>query len=300
MDNNFNQQPNTNSYQQNDSYTSPYVNNSYGNYGSSYNYGGNQEPEKAPNIFEQFVIAFIPPQYNRLTKVKTGSMIGFVTLLALVATIISFVSFMFSFSKLNSSGWSDVLPDFEIADGRLYMDDDFVYDAGGSFIYMTEDISGFSREDVSNIAAEGYRNLILIGRDKISLYQNGEYQEARIKDFGEDLVINREWIVETFVPIMMVVAVVGYLIFFVGRVFWYFLCAAIYLVIGLIIASCMKKKLSAGELYRAAVYSKVLMFVVATLLDLIPLTFLSIPFMLRVVITIAFMGVAIVKLPETN
>lgn len=298
MDNNYNQQPDTNSYQRDDSYPNPY-NSGYGNYGGSNPYGGSQELEKAPNIFQQFVIAFIPPQYDRLTKVRTGSMIGFVTLLALVATILSFAGFMFSFAKINSSGWTDVLPDFEIADGRLYIDGDFSYEAGGSLIYLTDGIGGFSYEDASEIAAGGYRNLILIGQDTISVYQNGEYQAARIRDLG-NIEIDREWLVDTFVPIMMVVIAVGYLLFFVGRVFWYFLCAAVYLVIGLIIAACAKKQVSAGALFRTAVYSKVLMFVVATLLDLIPLPFLSVSFMLRIVITIAFMGVAIVKLPETN
>ena len=103
MDNNYNQQTNANpyqqgnSYQQNDSYANPYLDNGFGGYGSSNNYGSNPEPVKVPNIFQQFVLAFIPPQYNRLTKVKTGSMIGFVTLLALIATILSFVVFALSF-----------------------------------------------------------------------------------------------------------------------------------------------------------------------------------------------------------
>ena len=80
MDNNYNPQNNENSNQQGNPYQqpNPYMNNGYGNYGGPYNYGGNPEPQKAPNIFQQFYISFIPPQYNRMTKVKTGSMIGFV------------------------------------------------------------------------------------------------------------------------------------------------------------------------------------------------------------------------------
>ncbi|MDE6925420.1 MAG: DUF1189 domain-containing protein, partial [Acetatifactor sp.] len=102
----------------------------------------------------------------------------------------------------------------------------------------------------------------------------------------------------TFMPIMVVLVVIGYIIFFVGRVFWYFLCAAIYLVFALIIASVMKKRQPAGALFRIAVYSKVLMFVVATLLSVVPVVGFSVPFMLRIVITIGFMGFAIAKLPD--
>lgn len=263
-------------------------------------YGGNPEPEKAPNIFQQFVLAFIPPQYNRLMKVKTGSMIGFVTLLALIATILSFVSFAFSFAAIDGSGWSDAIPDFEVSDGRLYIDGDYEFDESGMYVYITDEISGFTYDEASRIASRGYRNIILIGRDRISIMQNGEYQQGDFRNLGDDLEISKDWIVNTFMPLVMGFVTVGYLFFFVGRVFWYFLCAAVYLLFALIIASILKKQLSAGELFRTAVYSKVLMFVVMTFLDLIPFVGNFVPFILRVAITVGFMAFAIAKLPDRN
>lgn len=267
------------------------MNNSYGNYG-----GNAEEPQKAPNIFQQFGLSFIPPQYHRLAKVKTGSMIGFVTLLALVATIISAISFAVSFAALDIKGWVNELPDFEIKNGRLYLEEEFLYDEDEIFVYVTEDISDFSYDDADMLMDEGYTDILLVGRDGLSLMQNGEYQQFDFSTATMD--ISRDMIVDTLVPMIMVFIVVGYIIFFVGRVLWYFLCAAIYLVFGLIIASVMKKQVSAGALYRAAVYSKVLMFVVATVVSLIPLESLSIPFYIRVAITLVFMGFAIAKLPD--
>lgn len=306
MDNNYNRQTNTNSYQQgnpyqqNDPYANPYLDNGFGSYGNSNNYGSNPEPVKAPNIFQQFVLAFIPPQYNRLTKVKTGSMIGFVTLLALIATILSFAVFAFSFASFDGSGWKDAIPDFEIADGRLYIAEDFVLDESGTFVYITDEINRFTYEDASAIASNGYRNIALIGRDRISLMQNGEYQQADFSDLGDEIEISKDWIVNTLMPLMMVFVTVGYIFFFVGRVLWYFLCAAIYLLIAMLIALIAKKKLSAGALFRTAVYSKVLMFVIITFLDLIPFVSIHVPFYLRVAITIGFMSFAIIKLPDGN
>lgn len=302
MENQYSQQTNQNSNQQNDPYAGSYANNVYG---SSYHYGGSgsyQEPEKAPNIFQQFVLAFIPPQYNRLTKVKTGSMIGFVTLLALIATILSFVRFAFSYAAFDGSGWADAIPDFEIADGRLYIDgdEDFQIDGDGIYVYITDDINRFTEEDASQLAAQGYPKSLLIGRERISVRQNGEYQQLDFSDLGDELVINKDWIVNTFMPLMMGFVTVGYLFFFVGRVFWYFLCAAVYMLFALIIASILKKQLSAGALFRTAVYSKVLMFVVMTFLDLIPFVSNFVPFILRIAITVGFMAFAIAKLPDRN
>lgn len=263
-------------------------------------YGGNPEPEKAPNIFQQFVLAFIPPRYSRLTKVRTGSMIGFVTLLALIATILSFVSVAISFSSISGSGWADAIPDFEVADGRLYIDGDFEYGESGMYVYITDEISGFTYDSASQIAAQGYYNIILIGRDRISIMRNGEYQQGNFRNLGDDMEISKDWIVNTFMPLMMAFIGVGYIFFFVGRVFWYFLCAAIYLVIALIISSILKRQLSAGALFRTAVYSKVLMFVAVSILDLIPFVNISVSLILRIAITTGFMAFAIVKLPDRD
>lgn len=289
---NFSQQGN--SYSQGNFYQqpSPYMDNGYGNY------GGNTEPQKAPNIFQQFALSFIPPQYDKLTKVKTGSMIGFVTLLALVATIISFVNLMIGFSPSDIKEWASELPDFEIMNGRLYVEDDFLYDEGNTIIYITDDISEFSYDDAAELVDEGYQDILLIGQDRISLMQDGQYQQVKFSDFGSGFKISRDKMVESLASIIMVVLIVGYVLFFVGRVFWYFLCAAVYLLFALLINSIAKKQQSAGELFRVAVYSKVLMFVVATLISILPFSHFSVPFLFRVVITVAFMGFAIANLPE--
>jgi len=296
MDNNYNQQTNVNPGQQ----ENPYMNNGYGSYGGAYNSGGYPESQKAPNVFQQFVLSFMPPRYGSLTKVKTGSMIGFVTLLALIATILSFAGFAVSFAFNDGKEWVNALPDFEVADGRLYIDEDYLYDQGITFVYVTDDINRFSYDDASAIAAEGYRNVLLAGRDSISIMQNGEYQQGDYSDLGSNLEISRNWLVETLMPVMMVLFVIGYIIFFVGRIFWYFLCAAVYLLFAMLIARIMGKRQPAGALFRTAVYSKVLMFVVATLLDVVPFVSFSVPLILRIVITLGFMGFAIAKLPEGN
>lgn len=294
MDNQFNQQGNP--YQQGNYNQQGYA---YGGNGYG-NYSGSTEPRKAPNIFQQFAFSFVPAWYDRLTKVKTGSMIGFVTLLVLAATLISFVSVVLGLASIDVEGWADQLPEFLISDGRLYMEEDFLYDEGDLFVYITEDIEEFSYEDAAGLADDGYRNIILVGRDGISMMQNREYQQADFSDLGDSIEISREWIVSTLVPLVMVGVVLGYLIFFVLRVCWYFLCAAVYLLFAMLIASVMKKELSSGALFRTAVYAKVLMFVVATFLDLLPIVNLSVPFLLRAVITVGFMGFAIAKLPDSN
>lgn len=273
--------------------------NPYQQQGSPYQQQGNPyQQEKAPNIFQQFVLAFVPTKYSGLTKVKTGSMIGFVTLLVLIATLFSFLSLTLELSSIDMEEVTAALPDFAIKNGRLYLDEDFWYDEDGLFVYMTEDIDGFSYEDAAEMAAEGYSNILLVGRDRLSLMQNTEYQQLDFKDLGNSLEISRSWIVTKMVPFLLVVVAIAYVFFFVGRVLWYFLCAAIYMLIGMAVAAIVSKHIETGELFRIAVYSKVLLFVIATVISLLPFVDFAIPFWIRSVATIAFMAVAIAKLPD--
>lgn len=297
MDNQYNQY-NQYNQQQGNSYQQGNINmgNGYG-YG---NYGGNAEPQKAPNIFQQFVLAFVPSKYDRLTKVKTGSMIGFVTLLVLAAALLSFFSVAIELASIDMKELAGKMPDFTITGGRLYMDEDFWYDEGSVFVYMTEDIDEFSYEDAADLAAEGYQDIILVGRDRISVMQNWEYQQINFSDFGDTLEIRRERIAIFMGPFLMVILIFAYLIIFVGMGLGYFLFAAVYLLFAMLIALIMRKRIEAGALFRVAVYSKVLMFVAATILDLIPFVSFSVPFWSRVAITIGFMAFVIAKLPDNR
>lgn len=269
-------------------------------YMGSANYGVGLEPEKAPNIFQQFALAFVPPKYNLLTKVKVGSMIGFVTLLVLIATVLSFISLAVEFSSINMEEVASALPDFEIKNGRMYLDEDFWYDEDGLFVYMTENIDGFNYEDAADLAAEGYDNILLVGRDRLSLMQNTEYQQLDFRDFGSTLEISRSWIVTKLVPFMLAAVAIAYVFFFVGRVLWYFFCAMIYMLIGMAIAAIVRKHIETGELFRIAVYAKVLFFVIATVISLMPFVNFAFPLWFRIAATTAFMAFAIAKLPNSN
>lgn len=295
-----------NGYQQGNTYNTYQQGNGYqqGTYqqGNGYgNYGGGAEPQKAPNILQQFAYSFVPNLYDRLAKVKIGSMIGFVTLLALVATLLSFASVMISFSAIDMEEIAAQLPEFELSGGQLHMPEDFMFDESGIFIYMTEDIDSFSYDDVEAIIGEGYyQDVMLVGRDRISIMNNGQYQQLDFSDLGDSFTFSREWVATELAPFVRVIIIVAYMIYFLWRILWYFLCAAVYLLFGMIIASVMHKNVAGDLLFRAAVYSKVLMFVVATVLSLIPFVDLAVPFLLRVVITTVFMGFAIAKLPDNN
>lgn len=268
-----------------------------------YNNGNAQPPQKAPNIFKQFALAFVPNQYGRLAKVKTGPMIGFVVLLVLLATIIEFVKFSAVVLPLvNQLETSDTIPDFSIKNGKLSIDREVAFDQDGIFIYITDEVDRFTYQDAEALEDAGYTQVMLISQTNMVIMDEGEYQQAKWSDLRNTATIDKEWLADTILPVAWVAVVVGFVFYFVGRAFWYFFCAAIYLLVALIISSVMNKKVSGGALYRTAVYSKVFMFVIMTVIGLIPFINILFPGILRIslrfVLTSVFMGFAISKLPD--
>ncbi|MDE7428257.1 MAG: DUF1189 domain-containing protein, partial [Lachnospiraceae bacterium] len=245
MDNNYNQQPNGNPYQQQGN---PYYQpngNPYQQQGIPYqqqgnfyqqgapcmgggfgNYSGNAEPQKAPNIFQQFILSFVPTKYDRLMKVKVGSMILFVMFLAFVSVVISFISYMIGLTSFDVNALVDQLPDFTITDGNLDIEEDFLYEEGDMYVYITDDVEGFTYGDAAWKAADGYRDIILVGRKQIYIMQNKgklRYQYVGFETFGRNKQLSKERAVDALMPVLRGLLIFEYIVTFVGKVLGYFL-----------------------------------------------------------------------------
>lgn len=245
------------------------------------------------NLLKQFGYSFIPHRYVKLAAVKTGSMIGFVTLLSLVSTLCILASFIITFMvRGGADAFLDWVPEFELRDGILSLEDDYyVKDTGYIYVYFTDQIDGFRQNDINHIIEQGYSKAILGGNEKIVIIKNGEYVEGYYTAFGEDLELNRKIVVKKLMPLLWVVIGIMFLIYFVGRTFWYFGCAALYFLAALLITSLFRRKIPAGTLFRVAIYAKVPMFAVTT--------FWTAPYLsgiFRITVTAGFMAFAIVYL----
>lgn len=259
---------------------------------TGYNTYTKTEPSQniKPNIMKQLGYSFIPHRYEKLAAVKTGSMIGFVTLLCLVSTLCIFAGFIITFMiRGGADAFLDWVPEFELQNGILSLEDDcFVRDTGYAYVYLTDQIDGFGQDDIDYIIEQGYSRAILGGNERMVLITNREYVERYYTEFGEDLYLNRKIVVEKLMPLLWVVFGIISLIFFVGRTFWYFGCASLYFLAALLITILFRQKIPAGTLFRVAVYAKVPMFAVTT--------FWTAPYLsgiFRITITAGFMVFAI-------
>lgn len=260
-----------------------------------YNYQNNtQPPQKPPNIFRSFLYAFIPTKYDQLIKVKTGSLIGFVILLTLLGALVEMTAFGIRFmGEMNEE-----IPNIVIRDGRLYTDGDYLATTQITYLYVTDDVDEFSYEDTKALVDSGYRQIMLIGRDKISVLRYQEYQELYFADvvgYGEEIAI------KDLEKVLLCIAVaIMSMIFYVGSAIWYFLSSAILLVIGLILAQLFGRRLNAGQIFRIAVYSRVLGYAAATLVNAFSFLSFSVPTFIRIAITLIFMTAVFYFIPRED
>lgn len=292
MQNTYNN-PHQNPYQE------PLVN----GYESTYNTNGQmyqtyEEPEK-PHFFMQFPYAFNPTKYGVLSNINTGAMIGFVALLLAICTLVTYIGFAISFNDTEAfNEVMDVFPYFKVDDGEFYIEEDFEYDDPNKevYVYFSDDYDSFSLGDAEELHTEGYDSVMLISRTNLVLESDGEYNQLSFKDFGT-ISFDKDWIIDSLIPGLFVFVSVCFIFYYIARSFWYFFCAMIYMLIAMICAKIFHRDIAAGVLFKASVYAKVLMTVVACLLSVLPVA-ITIPAFIRTMITLAMIIAAFGYLPQ--
>ena len=295
QNNGYQQMPN---YQNNGYQQMPnYQNNGYQQI-PNYQYGMNeQQPQKAPNIFKQFAFAFVPPKYKELARAKTGSMIWLIILLVFFITGIGYLLIMADYIFNSGIGETlDSMPYFELENGELFIDDELCVEEGSTIIYVTDEIREFGYDDVEELQERGFVDIMLLGRYNMCLYTDREYKEMQYYELG-DISITKDDVENWAGPYVWIIMFVVYAIWFVLRVVWYFLSAAIYLLIGMLLALIYGKQIGSGHIYRAAVYAKIPMFIFVSLWNALPLG-LTFPGILKVIVTLVFLGLGVWFLPE--
>ena len=252
------------------------------------------QTKKAPNIFKQFIFSFIPPKYAELANTKVGSMILMVCIVVLFMSSLLFVVGIWEEGGINEM--IGMFPDFEVRNGELFIEEPYFDDENNNVWYITDEIEEFHYEDVEYYLNQGNEKVVLIGRYNVCLYEDGEFKEESLEEFGDDIFSNED-IEESVYPFVYIMFLGSVLIVFAGKVCWYFICSAIYLLIGMLLAKIMGKKISNVNTFKAAVYAKIPFFVIANIIKLFGIGFgvMAIP---RELLTLIFLAFCIKHLPQ--
>lgn len=214
--------------------------------------------------------------YRKFIRKGVGSVLIYTYLLTLVTFILAAAIILAKF-QLITGGIINVIeketPDFKIENGALkvFGQIDFKSESnGGVFMYVnTEDSFKNSTGEEVDAAAENYKNVLIIDKEKFYMKDagNGRIVSYKNEDLGRDtpkteLVGNlKKNLPFLYLGIIVAVSVI--------TVFWILLglaASAIYSILGMIISGVLGVRLSYSETFKLDVYAKTPFFIISVLL----------------------------------
>ena len=253
----------------------------------------NNEPEVG--FFKQFPMAFMPQKYGELVHAKKGQMIGFVTILMLVVTIVLACDF-FIVGVPQMNKFFAMCPEFSLSNGELSLESELEFSEDDTYFYANDDVDTIEMSDVEKLVNEkGYDSVAVVSKKNLVFYGNGQYQTAKFSDFG-NLSIDRDFIVNDLANALVVIVAIGFVCYFIFGSLLYFFYAMCYWLVMMVVSKIFKREVENGYLFKSCVYGKAFMVVIATLISILPIS-ITIPTFGRTMITLAFLVFALSKLP---
>ena len=227
------------------------------------------------NVFKEMALSIYSYEsYGKFLKNRKGKVFGFGVLLMLIYFVITVLWPPLPYSAL-SQFFREAVPEFELKDGTLWVADELEIDQDDTYICIDTDpdFVFYDADDTEMIQSlRGYRTALLMDSEKIIMKSNGEIQGAYFSQL--DLEFDKEALMD-FVPWMYVIYVVAMILAYIWMTGLFFFGVLFVALLGMIVASCMKKQLTFGQIYLMGVYSRTLPLIIKAVVSFLPF---SIPF----------------------
>lgn len=256
------------------------------------------------NVFKEMVLSIYDyGSYSQFLKNKKGKVFGFGVLLMVFYFVLTMIlpSVVFGGALF---GLADIIdegvPDFDLKNGLLRVDDVIEYDLGTAYIYIdTDSLYPIENEDEITRYFNGYRSVIIADYEKMIVKNDGTWQTVYFSYL--DVEFDKEDLI-ALVPWMYVIYVVFMVFAYIWMTALFFFGVLFVALIGMIIASCMNYQLTFGQLYLMGIYSRTLPLLVKALVSYLPF---GIPYfwVINFGLSALIIGLAIMKMknqtPET-
>ncbi|MDF2542941.1 MAG: hypothetical protein K0S47_2659 [Herbinix sp.] len=218
------------------------------------------------NFFTQIFYAITKPnKYFKLTRVSGGRLTGFVFLFSLFLTVIAMIPITLIFVGPNGiyNIIEEDVPDFELKNGELHVDERYEGMDGDVYVLVDTDIDYFTYDDID----KSYTETILISKTNAFVYRSyGRIQEIDFAQLGGlHLTKDSLAVFQPFLYLMVALIALFLYLFNVGA---YFLTGLFYSLIGLIVSAAGNINLKFARIFKVAIYSKVTIRLLYLLIDL--------------------------------
>lgn len=221
------------------------------------------------NVFKEMVLSIYSyKSYKEFLNNRKGKVFGFALMLMLIYFLITMgIPFAYETKDIVDQ-MDEQIPEFELSDGRLWAEDDFVYEDGINYIAVAanSDEVFLNAREIEGSLYE-YRKALLMDSEKIIIKSNGEVVEAYYSDL--DMEFTKSDLMK-FVPYIYVAIAVFILLAFLWMTALFFLGVIFVALMGMIAASCMNYRLTFGQLYLMGIYSRTLPLLIKAAVSFLP------------------------------
>lgn len=250
------------------------------------------------NIFKEMVLSIYSyKSYKEFLKNKKFKVFGFGVMLMVIYFLITMGVPVIRFFGGESIRVKieKAVPDFELSDGELWVEDVILYDYRDTYIEIDTDLrsvlhNAYEMQDF----LDDYSQVIMMDSEKMIVKSNGQVRQTYFSDvdfeFSKKALLKLVPYAYIFMGIFLVVA-------FLWMSAWFFAGVLIVALISMIVASCMNMKISFGKLYLLGVYSRTLPLLIKALVSFLPF---GIPFffIINFGLSVLIVGLALQKIKE--
>lgn len=251
------------------------------------------------NIFKEMVLSvYSYKSYKEFLNNRKSKVFGFGVMLMLIYFVIT-MGIPFAQFQIKTGGIAEILnknvPEFELSDGVLWVDDVIEYEGDRNYICIDTDPEYYFYDTyVIEQYLYGYSQAILMDSEKVIVKSNGQVQGLYFSDL--DFEFSKEELMG-WVPYAYVIIAVFMVIAYIWMTALFFFGVLFAALIGMIVASCMKYQLTFGQLYLLGIYSRTLPLMIKAAVSFLPF---DIPFffIINFGISLFIIGCAIQKMKE--
>lgn len=253
------------------------------------------------NIFKEMALSvYSYGSYKQFLQNKKGKVFGFGALLvAIYFTITILIPSLIA--VVSPSGvihsFVDSIPDFELQDGELWVEDVIEYEESGTYIYIDTDPE-YVFYDADEIAPDlrEYTTVLLMDSEKMIIKSNGEVQGFYFSELGGDF---DKQDLSGLIPYMYIFYVAAMIFVYVWMAALFFFGVVFVALMGMAVASAANYRLTYGQLYLLGIYSRTLSLIIKAVVNFLPI---RIPFFWAIAInfglSVLILYLAIRKMKE--
>ncbi|NBJ91869.1 DUF1189 domain-containing protein [Parablautia muri] len=229
------------------------------------------------NIFKEMALSIYSyKSYKEFLNNKKSKVFLFGIVLMLIYFAITML-IPFAKFQIRTGGIGALLdeniPDFELSDGELWVEDVIEYDEGSTYVCIDTDPEYvFYDADEMEEYLYSYTNVILMDSEKMILKSSGEVQGFYFSDL--DFACDKEdWM--RWVPFINLIIVMFMILAYIWMSALFFFGVLFVALLGMVAASCMKHQITFGQLYLLGIYSRTLPLLIKAVISFLPI---NIPF----------------------